>query len=145
MENETDNQRPKIGIGVMIWKNNKVLIGRRKNRHGDGEYSFTGGHLEYSQSFENCAKQETLEEAGIHIRNIKFLCVANGTQYAPRHDVLVGLSAEWESGEPRTNPEERIGDWKWYDLDELPQPLFAFAGIMVKAYKSGQNYFDIEK
>jgi len=33
--------RPKIGVGVMIInKEGKILLGKRKNAHGDGTWSF---------------------------------------------------------------------------------------------------------
>lgn len=53
------NLHPKVGIGVMIFKDGKVLLGKRKGSHGDGEYSFPGGHLNYMESFEDCAQRET--------------------------------------------------------------------------------------
>jgi 8-oxo-dGTP diphosphatase len=139
---ETSDEKPKVGIGVLIFKDGKILLGKRKNRHGDGEYSFTGGHLEYMQSFEDCAKQETLEESGIKIKNVKFLCLGNKNYYPPRHEVYIGVTADWEEGVPETFPDERIGDWNWYDLDNLPAPLFKFAQLSVDAYKSGTNYYD---
>ena len=142
MENKNDN--PKAVVGVMTFKNGKVLIGKRHGRHGEGEYSFTGGHIEYMQSFEGCARQETLEEAGIKIKNIKFLCLANSDYYSPRHEILVGLIADWDEGEPQTFEDERIGDWAWYDLDNLPSPLFKFTKLIIDSYKSGKNYYDKE-
>jgi 8-oxo-dGTP diphosphatase len=36
--------RPKVGVGVCIVKDNKVLLGKRKNSHGDGTWAFPGGH-----------------------------------------------------------------------------------------------------
>ncbi len=142
MENE--RQKIKPCVGVMIFKEGKVLMGKRRGRHGDGEFSFTGGHLEYLDSFENCAKRETLEEAGIQIKNIKFLCLANYCNHVDRQDILVGMTAEWESGEPKDSPEERIGDWGWYDLNNLPSPRFYPSEILIKAYKNNKNYYDKE-
>lgn len=46
-----EQQKPKVGIGVMILKDEKVLLGKRKGSHGEGEYSFPGGHLEYMESW----------------------------------------------------------------------------------------------
>lgn len=137
------NEKTKIGVGVLVFKDNKILLGKRRWRHGDGEYSFPGGHLEYMQSFENCAKQETLEEAGIKIKNIRFLCLANTNLYLPRHEIYIGVIAEWESGETRSLEDERIVDWGWYDLNNLPKPLFKFCEISIEAYKTGKNYFDL--
>lgn len=138
------DKNPKACVGVMIFKDGKVLVGKRHGRHGEDEYAFTGGHIEYMQSFEDCARQETMEEAGIKIKNIKFLCLANRDDYPPRHEIFVGVTADWEEGEPRTDENERVGDWGWYDLDDLPKPLFKLAQLMVDSYKSGINYYDKE-
>ena len=45
-------------------------------------YAFPGGHLEYMESFEQCARRETLEECGIEIERIRFQFVANVQTYA---------------------------------------------------------------
>jgi len=139
-----ENNRPKVGVGVLIFKDGKILLGKRHGKHGDGEYAFTGGHVEYMEGFEECAKKETTEEAGIKIKNVKFICLANVSYYPPRHEVFVGLTADWEEGEPQTFLEERIGDWNWYDLDNLPSPIFKFTQLLIDAYKSGKNYYDKE-
>lgn len=41
------NKSPKVGIGVIVRKDNQILLGKRKNSHGDGCWAFPGGHLEY--------------------------------------------------------------------------------------------------
>ena len=56
--NEKD-KKPKVGVGVMILKDGEILLGKRKGSHGEGEYAFPGGHLEYMESFSDCAKRET--------------------------------------------------------------------------------------
>ncbi len=43
--------RLKVGIGVMVVKDGHVLIGKRVSSHGEGEYCFPGGHMEYMESF----------------------------------------------------------------------------------------------
>lgn len=141
-ENKMEEQKPKAGIGVMILKDGKVLLGKRKGSHGAGEYAFTGGGLEYMESFENCAKRETREEAGIEIKNVRFNCVSNVTAYPPSHYVHIGLVADWESGEPKVLERDKRESWGWYDLDNLPFPLFAFCKMEIEAYKGGNKYFD---
>lgn len=137
-----DEQRPKTGIGVMIFKDGKVLLGKRKSAHGAGEYAFPGGHLEYMESFEECAKRETREEAGIEIKNIRFLMLANLKEYAPKHYVHINVIADWESGEPTVMEPEKCEGWDWYDLENLPQPIFKIINNVLVAYKTGRNYFD---
>ncbi|KAA0206128.1 NUDIX domain-containing protein [Candidatus Uhrbacteria bacterium] len=133
---------PRVGVGVLIFKDGKVLMGRRKNAHGDGEYCGPGGHLEHLETFEECAMRETMEEVGIEITNVRFLCVSNLRKYAPKHYVDIGIVADWKSGEPRVMEPDKREDWAWYDLEDLPSPLFGVESEYIEAYKTGKAYFD---
>lgn len=133
---------PKTGIAVMVMKEGRVLLGKRKNAHGAGDYAFPGGKLEWWESFEACAERETMEEAGIEIGNIRFLRLLNFKFYE-KHFVDVGLIVDWKSGEPRVLEPEKCEGWAWYNLNDLPQPLFNGCVSCIEAYKTGKNYFDI--
>jgi 8-oxo-dGTP diphosphatase len=135
--------RPAAGVGMMIMKDGKVLLGKRKGAHGEGEYAFPGGHLEYMESFEDCAKRELAEECGIEINNIRFQFVANVTKYAPKHYVHIGLLVDWAGGEPQVLEPDKSESWNWYALDQLPQPMFEMCKIAIESYKTGDKYFDI--
>ena len=137
-----DEQKPKVGVGVMVFKNQKVLIGKRKGSHGEGEYTTPGGHLEYMESFEDCAKREVLEETGIEIENVKFLCLANLKAYAPKHYVHIWLTADWKSGEAKVMEPEKCEGWDWYELDKIREPQFKTNPIALEALKTARNYFD---
>jgi len=142
----TNNQNhPKVGVGVMILKDGKVLLGKRKGVHGEGEYAFPGGHLEYMESFEDCARREVNEECGIKIKNIRFQFLANVTKYTPKHYVHVGLLAEWEDGKPEVLEPEKSELWDWYEIDKLPQPMFEMAKLAIDSYRRGVNYYDIPR
>ncbi len=141
MEQET---KPRVGVGIMIFKDGKILLGKRKSSHGAGEYAFPGGHLEYMESYKQCALREIAEECGIEVENIRFQYVANIKQYAPRHYVHIGLLADWKSGEPKVLEPEKLESWGWYGLDNLPQPLFATINKSIAAYKTGTNFYDAE-
>ena len=62
---------PRVGVGVVIIKDGKVLLGKRKNSHGTGSWCPPGGHLEFMETIEACASRETMEETGVKIKNIK--------------------------------------------------------------------------
>lgn len=138
-----DIQRPKVGVGVMILKDGKILLAERKGSHGAGEFAFPGGHLEYRESFADCARREVREECGIEIENIRFQYLANVTKYAPKHYVHIGLAADWESGVPEVLEPDRSELWGWYDLDNLPQPMFAMCALAVQSHRTGRNYWDV--
>ena len=87
--------RPLVGVGALIFRDRRILLGKRKNAHGEGEYASPGGHLEHMESFEACLKREAREEVGIEIDNVRFLCVSNLKAHAPKHYVGVSLLADW--------------------------------------------------
>ena len=140
-----EEKQIKAGVGVMIMRSGKVLLGKRKGAHGAGEYAFPGGHLEFGESIIDCAKRETSEETGIKIKNVRFLFFANLTQYPGKHYAHTGLIADWQSGVPRALELESCESWDWYPLDKLPKPLFGTAPMSFKAYKTKKIFFDSKK
>lgn len=141
--NIMEQPRPKVGVGIMIFKEGRILFSKRKGSHGQGEYAFPGGHLEYLESFADCARREIKEECGLEIKNIRFQFLANVTKYMPKHYVHIGLLADWENGESEILEPEKSESWNWYEIDNLPQPMFEMCKIAIKSYKTGMNYYDI--
>ena len=70
-------QRPRVGVGVFVNKDGKILVGKRKGSHGAGTWALPGGHLEPGESFEACCKREVLEETGLTIKNISPVVFTN--------------------------------------------------------------------
>ena len=120
----------------------KVLLGKRKGAHGEGQYAFPGGHLEYMESFENCAKRETKEECGIEIGNARFLYLSNLKNFAPKHYVQIGLIADYKSGEPEALEPDKCEKWDWYDTGSLPENVFVTVNISLDCFKNKINYLD---
>jgi 8-oxo-dGTP diphosphatase len=138
------NERPKVGVGLLLVKDGKILLGKRKGAHGAGEYAGFGGHLEGLETFEDGLLRELAEEGGsdIKVKNLCFLSVTNLRKYAPKHYVDIGMVAEWESGEPQIMEPDKIESWGWHDIDNLPEPLFGVIDNYVEAYKTGKVYFN---
>lgn len=133
--------RPKVGVGVCIIKGGKVLLGKRKNAHGQGTWSFPGGHLEFNESWEDCAIRETREETGIEIKNIRFATATNDIfPIEGKHYITLFMVAEYDSGEVTLMEPEKSEVWEWFAWDSLPQPLFI---ATENFYKSGYNPFDL--
>jgi 8-oxo-dGTP diphosphatase len=118
-------KRPSVGFGVYILRNGEVLLGKRKNSHGEGAWCATGGHLEFGESFEKGAKRETLEEAGIKIKNIRVGGITNDIfEKEKKHYVTIALIADWGSGEAEMMEPDKWDEWGWFEWDKLPDPLF---------------------
>jgi 8-oxo-dGTP diphosphatase len=132
---------PQVGIGVMILKRGKVLLGKRKGSHGEGEYAFPGGHMKYMETIEDCAKRETFEETEIKIKNIKFQFLVNVRKYKPKHYLHIGVLADYKSGKVKLKEPEKCEGWDWYSLNKLPKPLFWMAKLAIDAYKTKRIYF----
>ncbi|GHV23764.1 hypothetical protein FACS189428_7590 [Clostridia bacterium] len=55
---------PRIGVGTIVRKEGKVLLGQRSavGETGEGKWAFPGGRLEFYEDLIDSAKRETLEE-----------------------------------------------------------------------------------
>jgi 8-oxo-dGTP pyrophosphatase MutT (NUDIX family) len=63
-------RHPRVGLAVfLVDDRGYVLIGKRKGAHGSGTLALPGGHLEWNESFEECATRELLEETGVEIKS----------------------------------------------------------------------------
>ncbi len=120
------NERPYVGTAAIIKKNGKVLLGKRKNAAGAGEWCFPGGHLEYKEDIKTCVKREVLEEAGIRIKNIKFYSFTNDIRNDTynTHYVTLFFSADYKSGKVTLMEPQKCEGWDWFSWDNLPRPLF---------------------
>ncbi|HTL39511.1 MAG TPA: NUDIX domain-containing protein [Methylomirabilota bacterium] len=136
-----DVKRPIVGVGIMIFKEDKVLVGKRKGSHGAGEYAWPGGKLDFNESIVECAKRETREETGIEIENVKFLRLMNFIKDG-NHFVDIAMIADWKSGEPKVMEPEKCESWQWYDQNNLPKPLFGTLPTYFEALKTGKIFFD---
>lgn len=135
-------QNPKVGVGVMIRRGDTILLGRRRGSHGDGSYSWCGGHLEYGESFEQCAIREVAEESGLIVRRLRFLCLHNILAYDKHYVDIQFVAEEVAPGEPQVLEPEKIADWGWYSLEALPQPLFRPVELALAAWRAGRVYAD---
>ena len=123
--NTMEENKPKIGVGVIIRKNNKILLGKRKNSHGDGTWSFPGGHLEFGETPEECAKREVFEETGLILDTFKKGGYTNDIfNKENKHYITLYMITDLEEGEPELKEPEKCEQWQWFEWSKLPEPLF---------------------
>lgn len=116
---------PKVGMAVVIWKDSKCLFLQRKGSHGEGSWATPGRHLEFGESWEDCAKREVREEVGVEITNVRLLAATNDI-YPPedRHYVTLWIESDLLSGEPKIMEPEKCAAIQWVSFKDLPKPTF---------------------
>ena len=87
-----------VGVGVFVTDPKHpgcILLSRRKSSAGAGTWALPGGHLEFGETFEQCAARETKEETDVDLTNIRVVCVNNAVDLpANYHYVVVFLRGE---------------------------------------------------
>jgi 8-oxo-dGTP diphosphatase len=135
-----NNDRPQVGMGILVMRRGRVLLGRRRGSHGAGYYAAPGGHLEFGESFEAAARREVREETGLEITALRLLSVGNylfERADGLRHYVDVDFVCEAPDGEPVLCEPEKCEGWAWYELEQLPEPLFIVTRRMIEAWQAG--------
>jgi mutator protein MutT len=144
-----EKQRPKVGVGVMILRDGKILLGKRNDDakkassdlHGEGTWTMPGGKLDFQETLLEGVCREVFEEIGVKINADKLKVISVADEIVPdNHYVTVGFLCEDFEGEPKIMEPEEITEWKWYNLNELPEKVFPPSLKMVKAYLNNKIY-----
>ncbi len=118
-------ERPKVGIGVFVIKDKKILMGQRINSHGEGTWQLPGGHLEFFETFNDCAKREVKEETGLNITDVTFATVTNDMfQKENKHYITIFVKSKNSEGVAKVMEPNKCSKWEWFDWNNLPEPLF---------------------
>ena len=117
--------RLQVGVGVLVMRDGAVLLGLRRGSHGAGTWSPPGGHLEFGEDPVDCARRETLEEAGIELGQCRFVGVTNDLFEAEnKHYVTLFYTAPLLSGVPTVTEPTKCEAWQWWPWEELPENVF---------------------
>jgi 8-oxo-dGTP diphosphatase len=120
--------RPICGVGVVVRRDDAVLLIQRGNPPRRGDWGLPGGVVELGETLREAARREVREECGIEIAVGNWLDTfellqrddAGRLQY---HYILIDFAAEYLGGEVHAASD--VLDARWVairDLDALPLP-----------------------
>ena len=127
----------KVGVGVILLKEGKILVLKRKGNHAP-YYSIPGGHLEIGESFEEAAIREVAEESSIQLKNPLVLGVTNNLETFQEegvHTISIILLATDFQGTAQICEPDKCEGWYWVDPQDLPQPHFEASRKGVELYQ----------
>lgn len=119
-----DNPRPRVGVGVLVIKEGRILLGQRKGAHGSGCYSPPGGNLEFKETVEACAVRELAEETGLKPLSVRLGPWTQNVIDEHKHYISLFVIIPEFEGEPQLLEPNKCEGWDWYPWDNLPHPLF---------------------
>ena len=114
----------KLTVGLLLIKNNKVLLMRRCNTgYMDGMYSLVAGHVESGESLKQAIVREAFEEIGINISLNKVDYVTMIRDGEDNDYINFFLIAHEYSGIPSIKEINKCDDLGWFDINNLPSNM----------------------
>lgn len=131
----------KVGIGVMIKDGNKILLGHRCDNYKDtggihepGSWTLPGGKQEYNETVLEGAAREVKEETNLDISELSFFGLSDDIQ-PDKHYVTIQVISNNYSGELKNLEPTKHSEWKWFDINDLPENLYSPSKKFIEAYK----------
>jgi ADP-ribose pyrophosphatase YjhB (NUDIX family) len=116
-----EHRSPVVGVGVVVWKGNDVLLIRRGKPPRKGSWSLPGGRQHLGETTRETALREVAEETGTQIRVGSLLDVIDSITQEPGGDLLhytlVDFDADWVAGDLVAGDDAAAAIWA--DADDL--------------------------
>ena len=134
---------PIVGVGAVVWKDDRLLLIRRGRNPRKGSWSLPGGRQELGETVNQAAAREIREETGIEIRILDTLAVIDlidrDGEAIAHHYTVIDVQAEWVAGEARAGDDAEAVAWvrpdqlDGYDLTEKLREVIAASARLRKA------------
>lgn len=115
-------QLPIIGVGAVITREGNILLIKRGNEPGAGQWSLPGGIVELGESLEDAVRREVYEECGIKVEienlvGIVERVIRDDEGKIKYHYIIIDYTARYLKGALR--PGSDVTDVRWFPLDKL--------------------------
>jgi ADP-ribose pyrophosphatase len=114
--------RPYVGVGVIVFRDQEVLLIKRNKEPNKGHWSIPGGRQIIGETVADAAKRELLEETGVKVDQLLLVDVVDTIipdveGKIKYHYTLVDYMGQWLSGEPC--PGDDAQEVRWVCLNEM--------------------------
>lgn len=124
-------QTVRVGLAVMILRDNKVLLGHRSAKRKDtggifepDTWTVPGGKQEFGETMFEGAIREVKEETGLTVSDLELFSASDDVQ-PDRHFVTLQFIARSCEGTLGVMEPEKEDEWRWFPLDSLPENLYS--------------------
>ncbi len=120
---------------VLVRRGDEFLL-VRKPEWPLGQFGLVAGYVEFGESLEECVAREVLEETGLAVTNIRYLCSQN---WPFPSQIMVGFSADCAGGDIVVDKAE-LDEAHWFRADRLPpalSPRRSVARYIIDTYALG--------
>jgi uncharacterized protein (TIGR00730 family) len=125
---------PAVGVSALVIRDGRILLGQRRGAHGAGTWAPPGGAVDGGERPADTALRELEEETGLRGERARPLVFTSDLFPRDRQQwVTLHHLVEGATGEPRLREPDRSGAWRWFALEELPQPLFGPLASLVQS------------
>jgi len=125
---------PKIcpAIIVAVTNGDKLLLTKYSGR-GYKNYALIAGFTEIGESAEDTVRREVFEEAGVHVKNIRYW---NTQPWGIEADLLLGYFADLDGSPEITMDREELSLAGWYSREEMNIPAddVSLTNDMIRAF-----------
>jgi len=117
---------PRVGVGALVFHNDRVLLVERGIAPSKGLWAIPGGGLELGESLQEAAEREVLEETGLIIEAREAIYTfdfieRDDTDTIRFHYVIVDVIADYRSGDIVPGDDASDAAWlRWEDLADMP-------------------------
>ncbi len=129
---------------LILYDKGKILLLKQTKPNG-GNYTLVGGTVEKNETARQSVIRESFEEAGIVIdkKDLKLVHVLQKLKGGEQRLTLYFKAYKW-SGNLGSKEKSKFKKVEWFDLDHLPPNMTATVNHVLKAYRHGILYSELE-
>ncbi|TXT64729.1 MAG: hypothetical protein BAJALOKI3v1_170014 [Promethearchaeota archaeon] len=132
--------RPHVGVGVLLVRDEHLLLVKRKYNPDAGYWSIPGGHLDLGEQVRRAAEREAFEETGFKVKVTKLAGIIDKIMYDDKgkieyHYVLLNYFVEQIKGDENQKPiaDDDALEAKFVPFEQLQE--YRLTGSLVELLK----------